>query len=85
MLAAVSVDSKWTCGDSKEVVEALAEGGEEIIATGTVDDVFIMTFWASRTTKEWTLVLTSEKNREISCVVVYGSRLKVVPSTRMSV
>jgi hypothetical protein len=85
VLAAVAVDSKWTCGTSQEIVDTLTETGEEIIATGIVDEVLVMTFWANRSSREWTLVLTSEKNREISCVVVYGSKLKVIPSSRLSI
>lgn len=85
LAASVVVDSKWTCGPSKEVGEALLANGEDIIATGIVDDLFVMSFWANRDTREWTLVLTDNKNREISCVVAYGSKLKTVPSSRTSV
>jgi hypothetical protein len=85
LAASVVVDSKWTCGPSKEVGEALSSNGEDIIATGTVDNLFVMTFWANRDTREWTLVLTDNNNREISCVVVYGSKLKTIPSTRTSI
>lgn len=85
LAASVVVDSKWTCGPSKEVGEALTTNGEDIIATGVVDDLFVMSFWANRETREWTLVLTDNKNRDISCVVAYGSKLRTIPSTKISV
>ena len=85
MASSVIVDSKWACGPSLEIGEALLEGGEEVIATGTVDDLFLMSFWANKATREWTLVLTDNKNRELSCVVAYGSKLRTVSSTKMSI
>ena len=85
VLAAVTVDSKWTCSESKEIVDVLVSSGEEIIATGAVDEILVMTFWTNRSTKDWTLVLTSDKTREISCIVIYGNKLKTIPSTRMSI
>lgn len=85
LAASVVVDSKWTCGPSKDVGEALIGNGEDIIATGIVDDLFVMSFWANRDTREWTLVLTDNKNREISCVVAYGSKLKTISSSKTSI
>ena len=85
LASSIIVESKWACGASMEVGEALLGGGEEIIATGAVDDMFIMSFWANRTTREWTLVLTDNKNRELSCVVAYGSKLKTVTSNKLSI
>ena len=79
------VDSKWACGASLEVGQALHESGEQVIATGTVDDLFIMSFWANKETREWTLVLTDNKNKEMSCVVAYGSKLKTISSNRTSI
>jgi hypothetical protein len=79
VLAAGAVDSKWNCGTSAEVGEALMEYGEEVIATGVVEDLFLMTFWANRSERSWTLVFTDNKNREISCVVAYGTKLKTIP------
>jgi hypothetical protein len=73
------VDSKWNCGTSAEVGQALIEYGEEVIATGAVEDLFLMTFWVNRDERNWTLVLTDNKNREISCVVAYGTKLKTFP------
>jgi hypothetical protein len=85
LAASVIVDSKWTCGPSLEVGATLNANGEDIIATGVVDDLFVMTFWANRDTREWTLVLTDNKNREISCVVAYGSKLRTIPSTKTTI
>lgn len=85
LAAGVVVDSKWTCGTSKEVGETLIANGEDIIATGVVEDLFLMSFWANRETREWTLVLTDNKNREISCVVAYGSKLKNFSSSKTSI
>lgn len=85
LAASVVVDSKWTCGPSKEVGETLSTNGEDIIATGIVDDLFVMSFWANRETREWTLVLTDNKNRDISCVVAYGSKLRTIPSTKTTI
>ena len=85
LAAAVAVDTKWACGSSKEVGETLLENGEEIIATGSSDDMFIMSFWANRETREWTLVVTDNKKSEISCVVLYGTRLKTLSNPRTSV
>jgi deoxycytidylate deaminase len=81
----VAVDSKWACGTSREVGETLSDGGEEIIATGSADELFLMSFWANRETREWTIVVTDGKNREISCVVLYGTKLKTITSSRVSV
>ena len=85
MASNIVVESKWACGSSMEVGEALLGGGEEIIATGVVDDLFIMSFWANKTTREWTLVLTDNKNKELSCVVAYGSKLRTVASNKLSI
>jgi hypothetical protein len=85
LAASVTVDSKWTCGTSKEVGEALMDNGEQIIATGAVDDMFIMSFWANKETREWTLVLTDNKDRDISCVVAYGDKLRTISTAKTSV
>lgn len=85
LASSIIVDSKWACGASLEIGEALGSSGEEIIATGAVDDMFIMSFWANRTTREWTLVLTDNGNRELSCVVAYGSKLRTVTSNKLSI
>ncbi len=85
LAATALVDSKWSCGTSKEVGESLIANGEDIIATGVVEDLFLMSFWANRETREWTLVLTDNKNREISCVVAYGSKLKNFHSPKTSI
>jgi len=85
LAAGIVVDSKWTCGTSKEVGETLTDNGEEIIATGAANDMFIMSFWANRETREWTLVLTDNNNREISCVVVYGNKLRNISTPKTSV
>ena len=85
LASSIIVESKWACGASLEVGEALHDGGEEIIATGAVDDLFIMSFWANKTTREWTLVLTDNKKRELSCIVAYGSKLRTITSTKMSI
>ena len=79
-------DSKWNCGTSAEVGEALIEYGEEMIATGVVEDLFLMSFWVNRDERSWTVVLTDNKNREVSCVVAYGTKLKTIPlPTRVSI
>jgi hypothetical protein len=70
--AALVIESKWTCGTTKEVYESLSRNNEEIVATGTVDDRFIMTFWASPDA-DWSLVVTSVKTFQASCVVIYGN------------
>lgn len=85
VLAAVAVDSKWTCAPTKEIIEALSQNGEEIIATGAVEEVLFMTFWANRTSRDWTLVVTSKESAEVSCVVLYGTKLRNQSSSRMSV
>jgi hypothetical protein len=85
LASSILVDSKWTCGPSKEVGEALSTNGEDIIATGVVDDLFVMSFWANRETRDWTLILTDNKNRDISCVVAYGSKLRTIPSTKTTI
>ncbi len=82
VLASVfGVESKWVCGASAEVSEALVENKENIIATGLVgSNDFLMTLWANKA-GEWTLVATS-KDASYSCVVIHGSRLKTLaPST----
>jgi hypothetical protein len=78
LAAGVMVDSKWNCGTSIEVGAALIEYGEEVIATGAVEDMFIMTFWVNRETRSWTIVLTDNKDKEVSCVVAYGTKLKTI-------
>jgi hypothetical protein len=70
--AALVIESKWTCGATKEVYESLSRNGEEIVATGTVDDRFVMTFWTN-SDADWSLVVTSVKTFEASCVVIYGN------------
>lgn len=85
VLAAVAVDSKWTCGSTKEVIETLSQAGEEIIATGSVEEVLFMTFWANRATKDWTLVVTGKENVEVSCVVIHGTKLRNQSSSRIAV
>ena len=85
MASSVIVDSKWACGASLEIGQALGGSGEEIIATGTVDDMFIMSFWANKETREWTLVLTDNGNKELSCVVAYGSKLKTITSKKVAI
>ena len=86
LAAGVIVDSKWNCGTSAEVGEALIEYGEEMIATGVVEDLFLMSFWVNRDERSWTVVLTDNKNREVSCVVAYGTKLKTIPlPTRVSI
>lgn len=77
LASAFSVDSKWTCGTSAEVGEALTNNYEEVIATGIVGkDDFYMTFWANKG-GEWTLVAT-DKNGDHSCVVVYGKGFRTL-------
>ena len=85
LASSIIVDSKWACGASSEIGTSLKSSGEEIIATGAVDDMFIMSFWANRTTREWTLVLTDNGNRELSCIVAYGSKLKTISSNKISI
>lgn len=86
LAAGVIVDSKWNCGTSAEVGEGLIEYGEEVIATGAVEDMFIMTFWVNRENRSWTIVLTESKDKEVSCVVAYGTKLKTIPlPTRVSI
>ena len=85
LASSVLVESKWACGSSLELGTSLKSIGEEIIATGAVDNMFIMSFWASQETREWTLVLTDNTNREISCVVAYGSKLKTITSNKISI
>jgi hypothetical protein len=85
VLAAVAVEAKWTCGPTKEVIETLTQSGEEIIATGAVEEVLFMTFWANRSTRDWTLVVTGKENSEVSCVVLYGTKLRTQSSSRISV
>jgi hypothetical protein len=70
--AALVIESKWTCGTTQEVYESLASNNEEIVATGTVDDRFVMTFWTNPDA-DWSLVVTSLKTIEASCVVIYGN------------
>lgn len=79
LASAFSVDSKWTCGASAEVGEALTSNREEIIATGVVGKSdFIMTFWANKS-GDWTLVATG-KDGDHSCVVVYGKGFRTLQS-----
>ena len=85
LASSIIVDSKWACGTSIEIGSSLKSSGEEIIATGAVDDMFIMSFWANKETREWTLVLTDNTNREISCIVAYGSKLKTITSNRVAI
>lgn len=77
LASAFSVESKWVCGPSAEVGEALSKNNEDVIATGVVGkNDFVMTFWASRS-GDWTLVATG-KDGELSCVVVYGKGLRTM-------
>ena len=85
LASSIIVDSKWACGASLEIGTSLKSSGEEIIATGAVDDMFIMSFWANKETREWTLVLTDNGNKELSCVVAYGSKLKTITSNRVAI
>ncbi|CAB4241887.1 hypothetical protein UFOVP71_425 [uncultured Caudovirales phage] len=73
--AAFVIESEWNCGSSKEVYTLLSNNGEEIVATGTVGDKFLMTLWAGRDS-EWSVVVTSVKTFELSCIVIYGNNYK---------
>ena len=75
IVRAFASESKWECGSTKEVYEYLSLNDEEVIASGTVDDRFIMTFWANPRA-EWSVVVTSTKTFEASCVVIYGNNHK---------
>lgn len=68
-------DSKWVCGPSTEVGQALIGNKEIVIATGSIgDDDFLMSFWANPI-GEWTLVATG-RGADYSCVVVHGNSFK---------
>jgi hypothetical protein len=75
--SAFGKSSKWTCGSSVEVGEALSDNNENVIATGSISNgEFLMSFWANQY-GDWTVVATGE-NASYSCVVVHGKGFKTL-------
>lgn len=79
LASAFTADSKWVCGPSTEVGEALSSNREDVIATGVIgNNDFLMTFWASPA-GDWTLVATG-KDADYSCVVIHGKNFRTLQS-----
>jgi hypothetical protein len=78
LASAFFMESKWVCGNHKEVAESLLANGEEVIASGRVgEDNLLMTFWTNNR-KEWSLVISAKPEVNISCIVIYGGELRSV-------
>jgi acyl-CoA reductase-like NAD-dependent aldehyde dehydrogenase len=80
LAAALLLESSWECGTTKEVFNVLRQNGEEAVATGLVDDRFYMSFWTSPDSA-WSLVVTSTKTVEASCIVISGKNHKKLKSS----
>lgn len=67
--------TSWVCSSTKTVVEALKEANESVKAIGKSqagdNESIIMSFWISKD-GSWSIIATSQKDPNISCVVLTG-------------
>lgn len=70
----------WLCGNTKSIADGLTQANESVIALGKTQvgnseraDPFLMSLWTAKN-GEWSIIATSQKNSDISCVVLVGSQ-----------
>lgn len=70
--------AKWECGPTTQLQSALHNNGEDITAVGAVGDTILLTLWVNPKSKEWTIVVTTENQLDVSCIVLYGNKFSVL-------
>lgn len=72
-------DSKWQCGGTQGLARLLSDNGEEITAVGTIgDDEMLFTLWINKETREWTAVATPGNKKDVSCIVLSGTKIRTL-------
>lgn len=72
------LESQWTCGDTQALGKELQAAGEQIVGTGKMDGVVIMTIWVNTTTRSWTMVATPVAKPDTSCIIIHGDNFKPI-------
>lgn len=72
------IEHKWTCGKTLDLGKELQSAGEQIIGTGNVADVMLITFWANPASRAWTVVATRTAEHDTSCIVLHGKEFKPI-------
>lgn len=73
------LDSQWTCGKTEELATELKNAGEDVVMVGSIDDVVVFTLWANPRTRTFTAVATPKAKPEMSCIIIHGDKLSVMP------
>jgi hypothetical protein len=66
------LESQWTCGKTLDLGKELQGAGEQIVGTGKIDGVVMMTIWVNTTTRSWTIVATPVATPDTSCIIIHG-------------
>ena len=72
------LESNWTCGKTLDLGKELQGAGEQIIGTGKIDGVVMMTIWVNTTTRSWTMVATPVATPDTSCIIIHGDNFKPI-------
>lgn len=72
------LESQWTCGETLALGKELQGAGEQIVGTGKIDGVVIMTIWVNTTTRSWTMVATPVATPDTSCIIIHGDNFKPI-------
>jgi hypothetical protein len=72
------LESQWTCGETLALGKELQSAGEQIVGTGKMDGVVIMTIWVNTTTRSWTMVATPVAKPDTSCIIIHGDNFKPI-------
>jgi hypothetical protein len=73
-----NLDTKWVCGDTKQLGKELQAGGEQIVGVGTMDEVIMVTIWVNVESRAWTIVASPLAKKETSCIVIHGDKFKPI-------
>ncbi len=73
------LDSQWTCGKTEDLATELKNAGEDVVMVGSIDGVVVFTLWANPKTRTFTAVATPKAKPEMSCIIIHGDKLSVMP------
>jgi len=77
------LESNWTCGKTVDLVAELRSAGEDVVITGAIDGVVMLTFWVNPTTRTFTAVGTPVANPDTSCIIIHGTKATAMPPKNM--